>query len=146
MTREERLEFCRTCTKKGFDPKKGIVCSLTGDWATFNPTCPDYQRDEEAYAQRQEELARIHEEELSEGTLGMSKLGIKSKIGAGIVLMIGGIVWLVAGALYMDRIFFYPIFMIGGGVFVFFKGMSDKNKARKRRKRKEMSRDILDMD
>lgn len=48
MTREERLKFCEQCTKRKFDMKMGLVCSLTGEQATFEGTCPDYDEDAEA--------------------------------------------------------------------------------------------------
>lgn len=47
MTREERLEFCSVCTKRAFNPKQGIVCSITNDVAAFDGTCADYVEDEQ---------------------------------------------------------------------------------------------------
>jgi hypothetical protein len=43
MTRDEHLVFCKVCVNRAFDPHLGIVCSLTGQHANFNPTCPDFK-------------------------------------------------------------------------------------------------------
>lgn len=45
MTREEQLKFCATCTKRSFNPKLGVTCSLTAAIATFENSCPDYAED-----------------------------------------------------------------------------------------------------
>lgn len=45
MTREERLKFCSVCANRAFNPKKGIVCELTKEAATFEGTCSDYNED-----------------------------------------------------------------------------------------------------
>jgi len=47
MTREEHLHFCKVCEKKSFHMNKGIICSLTGDIASFEQTCPDFVTVEE---------------------------------------------------------------------------------------------------
>lgn len=45
MTRQEQLKFCKTCLKRRFNPKKGVVCSLTDEIADFDVTCDKYERD-----------------------------------------------------------------------------------------------------
>lgn len=47
MTREEHLKFCTQCTKRNFNPKVGIICSLTGEVAAFQGSCADYSVDEQ---------------------------------------------------------------------------------------------------
>lgn len=47
MTREERLEFCLVCTKRKPNIKKGLLCSLTGEHATFEGNCNDYDEDKD---------------------------------------------------------------------------------------------------
>ena len=47
MTRKEQLKFCSICTNKANSLKKGIVCSLTNEQATFEKTCPDFIEDVE---------------------------------------------------------------------------------------------------
>jgi hypothetical protein len=59
MTREERLEFCLVCKKNTYNPKLGVICSLTNDVAKFEGNCPDFLADEKevklAENKRQEE-------------------------------------------------------------------------------------------
>ena len=50
MTAEERIASCKVCTKRGFSPETGIVCSLTGAKPTFEEKCPDYVEDATAVA------------------------------------------------------------------------------------------------
>lgn len=39
MTHQERLESCKECSNKSFDPNRGIVCGLTDNYPTFEGTC-----------------------------------------------------------------------------------------------------------
>ena len=50
MTREEHLAYCTQCTKRAFDPNKGVTCGLTQEIANFDPTCSNYEQDEEVHA------------------------------------------------------------------------------------------------
>jgi hypothetical protein len=45
MTREERLVYCKVCKKRSFNTNLGIICSLTGEHASFNGTCSDFDED-----------------------------------------------------------------------------------------------------
>ena len=45
MTREEHLEFCRRCMNRKFDAANGIVCSLTGEIASFEKDCESFKMD-----------------------------------------------------------------------------------------------------
>lgn len=45
MTRDQHLQFCKRCTNRKFDPQQGLVCSLTGRIADFDPTCPNFNVD-----------------------------------------------------------------------------------------------------
>ena len=50
MTRKEQLEFCKICQKQKFDLKKGIVCSITNEQATFENECPNFELDDKIKA------------------------------------------------------------------------------------------------
>lgn len=50
MTRQEQLKFCKVCQHKGFNPKVGIICSLTNEAASFEETCENYIIDEQVAA------------------------------------------------------------------------------------------------
>jgi hypothetical protein len=46
MTREEYLKFCSVCKNRSFNPRQGIICSLTNEIAAFKTACPDFIEDE----------------------------------------------------------------------------------------------------
>lgn len=39
---EHQLSYCEVCTKKTFDPQRGLVCSLTGQKPDFTGACPTF--------------------------------------------------------------------------------------------------------
>lgn len=43
MTREEQVKICVECIHNKFDMQKGIVCKKTGELATFETACPDFE-------------------------------------------------------------------------------------------------------
>ena len=47
MKREEMLKFCSVCKNRKMDLKRGLVCSLTDDYADFDPVCENYAQDTE---------------------------------------------------------------------------------------------------
>lgn len=53
MTREEHLEYCKVCTNRSFDSKRGVVCGITNNIADFDIECPEYNPDSEAIASRE---------------------------------------------------------------------------------------------
>lgn len=48
MTREEHLKFCSICKKRQMDIQRGVVCSLTNEYADFEEKCTDFEVDEDA--------------------------------------------------------------------------------------------------
>ena len=45
MDRKHQLVSCKKCENRSFDSKKGIICGLTNEQATFERTCPDFKED-----------------------------------------------------------------------------------------------------
>lgn len=45
MNRLEQVKICKTCENRGFDPRKGVICSLTNDIASFDDKCDAFQLD-----------------------------------------------------------------------------------------------------
>lgn len=45
MTHKERLDFCNQCMNRGFDPKFGIICSITLKQPDFENFCAEYKED-----------------------------------------------------------------------------------------------------
>ena len=55
MTRQEQLHFCKSCLNRNFDPRRGIICIITNEKASFSVVCPDYQRDENVKIEQKSE-------------------------------------------------------------------------------------------
>ena len=45
MDRDKQLEYCRKCIKQKFDPRQGILCSLTNQKADFENECAYFEID-----------------------------------------------------------------------------------------------------
>lgn len=76
MTREEQLEFCSVCKQRQFDSKKGLICGLTNDVATFQGNCPDYVADEKEIEIEEKRKVRVAIEGRSEITKARNALFI----------------------------------------------------------------------
>lgn len=59
MDRHHQLKYCKKCTHKDVALKKGIICKLTGERATFENTCDDYIISEEEKAREQKIITSI---------------------------------------------------------------------------------------
>ena len=144
MDRAYRLSFCKKCTLRDFSPKQGIICSLTNEPADFEESCDSFKEDAKeakrlAKVAEDQRLAAIEaksikvQEELikkdaqSSNTLGLSVIGIKSGVAAGIIAILGALVWFIIG-LMSGYIFFYPPLLFILGVFVLIKGLVNKKK------------------
>ena len=46
MTRDQQLVYCKVCKNQQMDFQQGLICSLTGRPADFNPTCVNFSSDE----------------------------------------------------------------------------------------------------
>jgi hypothetical protein len=99
MTRTEQLRFCRRCLKKDFNPKKGIVCSLTDDIADFEGDCEYFALDSSVNIQENVKISSKRK----------SRKKIKQKrepeiiTGDDIALLLG----VTLANTFMIRIFFY---------------------------------------
>lgn len=60
LTRDEQLSFCKICQNRQMDMQKGIICRLTGDIATFQYSCNDFNKDKVEAVKREEQ--KIEEE------------------------------------------------------------------------------------
>lgn len=45
MTHKDRVEICDQCLNRGFNPKLGLICSLTNAQPDFEDSCPEYKED-----------------------------------------------------------------------------------------------------
>ena len=62
MTREERLKFCSLCKNRKEDFKRGLLCSLTNEKATFEGECKDYVLDESEEAKQKRQKEELQKE------------------------------------------------------------------------------------
>lgn len=142
MTREYQLSFCMQCVKRKFNSKKGIVYSLTDEHATFDTDCHECEVDEVAKKQLKRETQVKEVKKLEKDTLGLSNYGVKNRKVASYILIGGGIVWIALGFMLIDRIFFWPFFLLGFGIYLNIK----KAKTEANDKRKDDStRDNLEI-
>lgn len=42
MTRDQHLQFCKKCDNKKLDLERGLVCSLTNEFADFSVSCDNF--------------------------------------------------------------------------------------------------------
>ncbi len=45
MEREDRLQFCKKCSNRKFSREKGLICSFTGEQASFEESCTNFVED-----------------------------------------------------------------------------------------------------
>ena len=146
MNREEHLEYCQVCAKREFSMKKGLICSLTGEWADFDPLCDNYEPDQKAFDSRAVKRALLAEEQLASDTSGLSRFGIKNGIVAGIILIIIAIAWFVVGIVSLNRIFLYPFGLVVLGIIAIIKGFGHTKKYLDKKQKSVTDAEILDVD
>lgn len=117
-----QLEYCKKCTKRKFDPSRGIVCSLTNEKPTFQDTCPDYEKDDTLYELPKEEDSRLQINALKSRLSSESLQQLKDEqrlipgIIAGLVVgIIGAFLWGVL-TVAMEFQIGYMALAIGAGV------------------------------
>lgn len=142
MNSEHTIEYCEKCTKRGFSPKSGLVCSLTEAKPDFAGHCPEFDEDEKE-AHR---IAVLKENrvvaEMKDDTLGMASIGIANPGTAGTIVMLAAISWFAIGYFYLDRIFFYPPILFVFGLVAVVTG-NRKNTSTKKEKT-NLDESILD--
>lgn len=137
MTRDFHLSFCKKCSLRSFNSKKGIVCKLTGEHADFETECPSFDLDEVASerVEREDKVKAAHR--LKEETFGLDKFGFSNRLAAAKGLVFIGLIWFTLGIGLVERIFFWPLGMILFGV-VFWIVEGKKKLDAKRIKRGEL--------
>lgn len=126
MTLEERLNYCKICTKRKMDFQTGIVCSLTNEKPAFEDKCPDFNVDQAEVDRYAERDARLEETEDSSGYFTPEKKGLEKGVLGGIAMMVIAVVWFVVGWM-AGRIFFYPPILFIIGLVGLIRGMAQGN-------------------
>jgi hypothetical protein len=132
MTREDHLKFCSVCLNRKMDMERGLVCTLTGQYASFDVECHDFKRDEsvkievntteplDMKAVRDKLPAQVFE-----------KLRLEQDLGRGVIAgstlaLVGAILWGTITVITEYQIGYMAIgigAMVGYGIRTFGKGL-----------------------
>lgn len=102
LNREHHLKFCTVCKKRQTDPGKGMLCSLTGDYAAFDRECRDFEFDakEQEKFNKEKNFRTLYGSSNREYFEAQERLEEKGK-GAKMVSLIGGIVLLICALILL---------------------------------------------
>lgn len=94
MTREEQLVYCKKCSNRKFDPKQGLICGITGEYADFDKTCENFTLDESI----DEQAADVRTLSVEESQLMINKLKVHqdfyyATVGGLLVALISALIW-----------------------------------------------------
>lgn len=121
-------ELCKSCTNREFSNKSGIICSLTKEKPNYLSQCSSYNRNDSEYLARQLELKTIDERQKSESTGGLSAIGIKNPILAGIIITLVFIILNVILLIGFQRISLWLIALLIFGIIILINGIISKSK------------------
>tara|TARA_R110002072_G_scaffold273058_1_gene433323 strand:- start:4085 stop:4510 length:426 start_codon:yes stop_codon:yes gene_type:complete len=140
MERARQVEFCEKCLNRDYSPKKGIICKLTGNQATFTDSCENYSKDEKAAILVERAVKSKEAAETHESTFGLSAIGIKNGVVAGGVITGLGIGSIIFTITMLGFISLWSILIILAGIIAMVKGAS----INKKKKLKSSYVDLLD--
>lgn len=123
MTREERLQFCQTCTLRKMDLNQGLICSITGNRAEFEDKCPDFIKDEN------EEINILQRNLAAAGNVkDADPVNFKKNKENGVLIFCIGLIITLATHTFSEEIGFFVI-TYGAmiyGVRLYFKGVEQE--------------------
>ena len=131
MNDQQRLAVCELCSNKGFSPRNGVICSITSERPAFEGECKDFEEDPKMIAKKRREEEDRQNEIASNASLSQSlesNHGMNGRIIFGVLSILGALLWFGLGIALMDRIFFYPIFLFGFGIYKIIDGINNKKK------------------
>lgn len=67
MDKTKQLEYCKKCTKKSFDSRQGVICSLTNQKADFENECEHFEIDKAKIAAETEKQKAEKKSKISFG-------------------------------------------------------------------------------
>jgi len=127
MTREERLKSCSICTLRKLNLQKGLLCSLTDEFADFEVECESFVRDAD-------EVERKFENEMAaagDGSSGDKKDYKFNKI-IGLVVIFIAVFWMI-----FIGIGILPILVLLYGLFSVSRGLQQEKIALKHKEEKD---------
>ncbi|PHR35107.1 MAG: hypothetical protein COA38_03070 [Fluviicola sp.] len=119
--REHQLSYCEICRNKNFSTKKGIICNLTKELASFDQNCSDF--DEDPYLKKMNELSTEakHLEATRESTFGLSAIGVTNGTIAGIIYIVLGIGSLLLTLFVMQMVTLWSFVLVIIGIVLIVK-------------------------
>lgn len=81
------LKFCKVCKNREVDLKRGMICKLTGEYADFSESCPNYDYDEQEDKRLSAEQENIVKTEKIGGWLGFFLFQICAGILVNLILV-----------------------------------------------------------
>lgn len=106
MDRVEQLKFCKICLNKKKDFKRGLLCNLTDEPASFEIECPEFKVD----------VNEEYIEQLKSEPIVVNKDAANKDILVGSLWFFGGLIATVAnfGYIFWGAILFGGIQMLKG--------------------------------
>ena len=97
MTREEQLVFCKKCKHGTINFKRGLLCGLTNELATFETSCPDFVEVEKV------EESKVYTLNKSKGpyVASQGKRFVNYVIDRLFIMGMGGVFGVALGAIWM---------------------------------------------
>lgn len=103
LTQQQRLEFCRKCTNRKFNPAQGLLCNLSGAKPDFAESCENYNNDiavvDTSYAESESVIttedarARVSEEQMA---AFKEEQNLKLALGTGIIVcLVCALLWAI---------------------------------------------------
>ena len=102
MTKNERLVFCKICTRRKMDIKRGLICSLTNSEADFELECLDFEKDQ----QEKDRLLNIELASVGHENVGDALDAKKNKERGSWILVIGILITLISHSISASIGFF----------------------------------------
>lgn len=118
MDRVEQLKYCTICKKRQFDIEKGVLCSLTGDYADFEGACPTYEFDQDEFTkiEQRKSLQANNQNRTVSGAHAPKKSNVQMVLGI-IIIVIAVVLLFLNLSIGADGIrLLTPFILIIGGI------------------------------
>lgn len=87
-TQDEIFKICSVCKNRGFDPRRGILCSFTNDKPHFEEKCSNFSPDEKEITLLEKKAKEEAEERKNRDITGWLAVFLWLGIGGGVILSI----------------------------------------------------------
>lgn len=144
MTRDEHLKFCKVCLHRKPNMQLGLLCGLTDKMANFDPSCSNFEKDEQ-----EAELLYLRElDAAGDGESGHSSNYEKNKTTGAVIAIIGGAIFLFTLFNASIPIIIIPFGAILYGMYQYNRGVKQEKIAIARqeelgKKKDEEAKDLL---